>query len=94
MGDTRVLKDLRSVGPATVRDFNKMGITNVSQLVDKDAVKLYHKLEKITGIRQDPCVEDVFRCAIEQARNPRLSKQKSDWFYWSKIRKQRTTNKK
>lgn len=89
MKDSRALKDLTSVGPATLSDFTMLGISSVAQLVNKDAHKLYLKLQKIIGQRLDPCCEDVFRCAIEQARNPKLPKAKRQWFYWSKIRKQR-----
>jgi len=89
MKDNRKLLDLVSVGPATVRDLAKMGITRVDQLRDQDAVEMCLRLHKITQERVDPCVEDVFRAAIEQARDPELSQEKCQWFYWSKIRKQR-----
>lgn len=89
MEDTRKLMDLVSVGPATVRDLEDLGITEVTHLIDKDATELYEELQELKGQRMDPCVEDVFQAAIAQARNPKLSKEKSQWWYWSKVRKQR-----
>ncbi|MBX9600779.1 MAG: helix-hairpin-helix domain-containing protein [Bryobacteraceae bacterium] len=83
----RQLKELRGVGKATLRDFDLLGIRDVDHLAKQDAGKLYKKLERLTGSRQDPCVLDVFRCAIEQARNPRLSLEKQNWWYWSRVRK-------
>ncbi|AYV81478.1 MAG: hypothetical protein Harvfovirus36_9 [Harvfovirus sp.] len=83
------LKDLYSVGEATLRDFALLGIKTVSQLKKKNARSLYVKLSKIIGQKLDPCVEDVFSAAIAQARNPALPKEQRNWWYWSKIRKLR-----
>ena len=87
MIDKRMLIDLVSVGPATLADFEDLGITEVEHLITCDARELYQRLGQLKGQRVDPCCEDVFRAAIEQARNPNLSKGKSQWFYWSRIRK-------
>ncbi|MBK7141816.1 MAG: TfoX/Sxy family DNA transformation protein [bacterium] len=89
MSDKRQLKDLRSVGPAMLEDFQKLGITSVAQLKSKNAQKLYDQLCKIAGQRMDPCVLDVFSCAIAQAKDPQLPAEQTDWWFWSKIRKQR-----
>ncbi len=90
MADKRTLIDLVSVGPATLVDFEDLGITEVEHLLDKDARELFESLQQLKGQRVDPCCEDVFRTAIEQARDPNLPKEKRQWFYWSKLRKQRT----
>jgi len=90
MNDNRKLIDLVSVGPATVEDFEDLGITEVSQLADKDAVELFEHLQKLKGTRVDPCCQDVFKAAIEQARDPKLTKEKCQWPYWSKVRKERS----
>jgi len=91
MGDgmikQRELSDLVSVGKATLEDFDKLGIRSVSQLSKADAMKLYEKLCRVTGVRHDPCVIDVFSCAIAQARNKRLPKEQCQWWYWSRLRK-------
>jgi hypothetical protein len=88
--DKRKLKDLFSVGPATLADFEDLGITEVEHLIGKDARELFQSLQRLKGQTMDPCCEDVFRSAIEQARNPNLPKQKRQWYYWSKLRKRQT----
>ncbi len=90
--DKRALSDLESVGPATISDLEELGVTEVSQLVDKDARKLFTSLQNLKGRRLDPCCEDVFRVAIEQARNPNLDAAKRKWHYWSRVRKGRSNN--
>lgn len=84
----RKLSDLRSIGPAAIEDFKLLGIESVEALKGKDSTDLYDKLCQITKKRHDPCVIDVFRAAIEQAKNPQLEAHKKNWWYWSKIRKQ------
>ncbi len=83
----RELKDLISVGKATLEDFQKLGISTVDELAKKDACELYLHLAEITGKKQDPCVEDVFAAAIAQARDPNLPHEKCQWWYWSRMRK-------
>ena len=85
--ETRQLLDLVSVGPATVRDLHRLNVTTVSALAECDAVNLYRRLCDITGVRQDPCVKDVFDAAIAQARDPDLPEEKKQWHYWSRRRK-------
>ena len=87
---TKSLKDLYSVGPAAVKDFNILGINTVDQLRKKDAKILYDELCAATMVRHDPCVIDVFRAAIEQAKNPALEPEKCRWWYWTRVRKQGT----
>ena len=88
--ESRQLRDLYSVGPATVRDLKLLGITRVEQLVGRDARELYERLGRLSGKRYDPCVLDVFSAAIAQARDPGLPAEKRRWWYWSRIRKSRT----
>jgi Pathogenicity locus len=89
----RKFQDLVSVGPAIERDFQMMGIRSVAQLAKQNPKKMYDKLCKLTGQRQDPCVLDTFQAAVAQAANPRLSAEKCQWWYWSKIRKARDGKK-
>ena len=86
---TRQLADLISIGPAMLRDFELLGIRSLSQLARQDPQKLYQRLGRVTGQHQDICVLDVFCAAVAQARNPRLDAEKCQWWYWSKLRKQR-----
>lgn len=87
MAHLRQLRDLISVGSAIERDFHLLGVRSVSQLAKRDPRKLYSRLERLTGQRQDPCVLDTFHAAVAQARNPRLPAQKCQWWYWSRKRK-------
>jgi len=66
---------------------SKLGIRSVNDLKSRDAQKLYDRMCKLTGTRQDPCLLDTYRCAIEQARNPKLPPEQTNWWYWSRLRK-------
>jgi hypothetical protein len=92
--DTRKLKDLAGIGPAMLKDFQLLGIKNVDQLKKKDGKRLYAQLCRLTGTRQDPCVEDTLVCAVAQARNPNLPKAQRNWWYWSSVRKQAAVREK
>lgn len=83
----RRLEDLISVGPAMLQDFKLLGIRNVEQLGRQEPGKLYQRLCRITGQRQDICCLDVFHAAVAQARNPLLPAEQCQWWYWSRRRK-------
>jgi len=85
----RRLEDLISVGPAMRRDFDLLGVRTVKQLAVANPKRLYERLCRLTGERQDPCVLDVFEAAVAQARDPRLPAEKCVWWYWSRKRKAR-----
>jgi len=85
--DPRQLKDLISVARATLKDFEVLGIKTVSELAQQEAKGLYKKLCKLSAERHDACTEDVFTAAIAQAKNPKLSAEKCDWWYWNRRRK-------
>jgi nucleotidyltransferase/DNA polymerase involved in DNA repair len=85
--ESRQLRDLYSVGPATERDLKLLGITRVEQLAGRDARKLYDRLCRLAGKRCDPCMMDVLSAAIAQAQDPKLPKEKRTWWYWSRVRK-------
>ena len=86
MARTRELSDLVSVGPAMLRDFEKLGIRSVAQLSRANPEKLYERLCEVTREPQDICVLDTFRAAVAQARNPRLPAAQRNWWYWSRRR--------
>jgi hypothetical protein len=90
---TRQLSDLISVGPAMVRDFELLGIRSVAQLAKQNPQRMYGRLNRVTGQRQDPCVLDVFCTAVAQARNPRLPAEQCQWWYWSAKRKKQNKEK-
>jgi nucleotidyltransferase/DNA polymerase involved in DNA repair len=86
-GETRTLAGLISVGPAMLRDFELLGIRSVAQLAKHEPEQLYRKLGRVARQHQDICVLDVFRAAVAQARNPLLPAEQSQWWYWSRKRK-------
>ena len=85
--DDRKLADLSGIGKAMLGDFALLQIRSVDDLASADPDRLFTVLCKLTNSRQDPCVLDTFRCAVAQARNPRLPKEQCDWWYWSRQRK-------
>lgn len=86
----RELGRLVSIGPAMLRDFELLGIRSVPQLARRNPQSMYRDLCRITGERQDPCVLDTFCAAVAQARNPLLEPEKCQWWYWSKLRKEKS----
>jgi len=89
LADKRRLRDLVSVGPVFVRDLQSLGVRSVAQLRRRSPEKLYEVFCYKTGKTQDLCCLDVFRAAVEQARNPRLPMERCQWWYWSRQRKAR-----
>jgi len=87
---TRELGELISIGPAMLRDFELLGIRSVVELARQNPQRMYEKMERATGQRQDPCVLDTFCAAVAQARNPRLEAERCQWWWWSRKRKERT----
>lgn len=85
--EERRLQDLVSIGPAMMRDLELLGIRTVRQLVRKDPRQMYRELCRRKQGRQDICCLDVFTAAVAQAKNPNLSSEESQWWYWSRKRK-------
>lgn len=87
MSVQRQLRDLVSIGPAMLRDFERLGVHTVAQLARRSPRGLYEGLCRVTGQAQDLCVLDTFTAAVAQARNPRLPAAQRQWWYWSRRRK-------
>jgi len=87
MSAQRQLRDLVSIGPAMLRDFEMLGVHTVAQLARRSPRGLYEGLCRVTGQAQDLCVLDTFSAAVAQARNPRLPTAQRQWWYWSRRRK-------
>lgn len=77
---------LASVGPAAAQDLWDLGCRSLADLARCSPVEMYRELSLKTGTQQDPCVEDVFRCAVAQARDPGLPVEQKDWWYWKEMR--------
>lgn len=86
-GEERQLRDLVSIGPAMLRDFELLGVRTVAQLARRNPEKMYATLCQITGQPQDICCLDVFRAAVAQAKNPNLPFDERLWWHWSRKRK-------
>ncbi len=78
------LQDLKNVGKATLQDLNILGIYSIEDLTNYDATELFHKLEKRTNKRQDPCVWDVFAAIIHEAKTG----EPTVWWKWTVQRKE------
>lgn len=85
--EERQLKDLVSIGPAMLEDFELLGIKTVAQLRRRSPQRMYQNLCRLRGQRIDPCCLDVFMAAVAQAKDPHLPVEQRQWWYWSKVRK-------
>lgn len=76
------LQKIPGVGPSLEQDLKNLGITQVSDLKNKDPEQLYLQHCKQVGRSVDRCVLYVFRCAVyyasETEHNPELLK----WWSW------------
>ena len=82
----KAFQELGSVGPACAKDFLLLGFRKVADLKGQDPNRLYTRLCELTRSRQDPCVEDVLRCAVAQAEYPRLPEKWKQWWAWTPYR--------
>lgn len=58
------LTDLPNIGKAAAADLQLLGIRNPEELIQRDALQLYHELCHLTQAQHDPCVIDVFISVI------------------------------
>lgn len=59
------LEQIPNIGKAVAQDLRQMGITKPEQLKGQDGLKLYHRLNKLTGVRYDPCMADTLMAAVD-----------------------------
>ncbi|MBP8084407.1 MAG: pathogenicity locus [Spirochaetes bacterium] len=71
-----------SVGKATVRDLNRLGIFKVEDLKNKNPEKLYEELSGFYASKLDRCVLYVFRCAVYFAKETNHDPAKLKWWNW------------
>jgi hypothetical protein len=79
-------EELDSVGPATAEDLWVLGYRSLAELRSERPREMYERLCGISGVRLDPCVEDVFRAIVAQARDPQLPAEQRNWWYWTQYR--------
>ncbi len=76
------LRTIPGIGPRMAEDLRLLGIRRVADLRTRDPERMYRKLERLTGARQDPCVLYVFRCAVYFARTARPRPELLKWWNW------------
>lgn len=77
---------LRSVGPSLSSKMVLLGYLSLEALAQADPSAMYKTFCTLVGRRVDPCVEDVFRCAVAQARYPDMDSEYGDWWNWTEHR--------
>jgi hypothetical protein len=58
------LEDIPNVGPSIAGNLRRLGITSPDDLPGRDPYALYDDLCRITRVRHDPCLLDVFIAAV------------------------------
>ena len=76
------LQSIPGVGPSIAKDLRDLGIRRVSDLRRRDPERLYAKINRLRGARQDPCLLYVFRCAVYYASTPRPRPALLRWWAW------------
>ena len=54
------LTDLPNIGPSIAADLRLIGVECPVDLAGRDPYDMYADLAHVTGLKQDPCVLDVF----------------------------------
>ncbi|HEU4455344.1 MAG TPA: helix-hairpin-helix domain-containing protein [Longimicrobium sp.] len=80
-----VLRELRripGVGASISEDLWNLGIRAVSDLRGRDPGEMYERLCGIQGVRVDPCMLYVFRCAVYFASRDDHDPELLKWWSW------------
>jgi mannosidase alpha-like ER degradation enhancer 2 len=70
------------IGPSLAQDLRDLGVRSLADLRRRDPERLYDRLNRLRGVRQDPCVLYAFRCAAYFARTPRPRPHLLKWWNW------------
>ena len=82
---TEILRELQvipGVGPSIAEDLYELGIRRVAELKGKDPERLYSRRCTQVGMRIDPCLLYVFRCAVYYASHTRHNPELLKWWNW------------
>lgn len=63
--DAISLDQIPNIGKSIANDLIAIGIKRPVQLIGKDPVALYRKLEEVMRERHDPCVCDILMAAVD-----------------------------
>ncbi len=77
-----VLQVIPGIGPSLALDLRELGVHRVADLTTRDPEEMYRDLARLRGVRQDPCVLYVFRCAVYFARTVRPEPELLKWWNW------------
>lgn len=64
-GEARTLEQIPNVGKAVAADLRRLGIREPADLKGKDGIALYEKLNRVSGVRHDPCMADTLMAAVD-----------------------------
>ncbi|HEX5387112.1 MAG TPA: helix-hairpin-helix domain-containing protein [Gemmatimonadales bacterium] len=81
-GSKDELQHIPGIGPSLARDLRALGIRRIADLRRRDPERLYLRLNRLRGARQDPCVLYAFRCAAYYARTARPRPELLKWWNW------------
>jgi len=70
------------IGPSLAQDLHDLGVHKLADLERRDPERLYQQLNRLRGVRQDPCVLYAFRCAAYFARTPQPRPALLKWWNW------------
>jgi nucleotidyltransferase/DNA polymerase involved in DNA repair len=76
------LQTLPGIGPSLAGDLRALGVRRVADLKRRNPDRLYVRLNRLRGQRQDPCVLYAFRCAAYAARAVRPKPELLKWWNW------------
>ncbi|MBA3647303.1 MAG: pathogenicity locus [Chitinophagales bacterium] len=76
------LQTIPGIGKSIAADLINIGILNVKSLQYKNPYLLYRKIEIFYGLKQDPCLLYVMRCAVYFASTKVHDEEKLKWWYW------------
>ena len=76
------LQEIPGVGKSIAEDLWDLGIRKVADLKGKDPEKLYVRRCAQVGMRIDPCLLYVFRCAVYYASTQRPRPELLKWWNW------------
>ena len=76
------LQTLPGIGSSLARDLRALGVRRKGDLKRRDPERLYVRLNRLRGERQDPCVLYAFRCAAYAVRAPRPRPELLKWWNW------------
>lgn len=85
MAQTNALKEFQQipgVGPKMAQALLDLGYTALAELQHADPNAMYHQLCILRGVRLDPCVLYVFRCAVYFASRPQHDPELLKWWNW------------